>query len=120
MCTQTNILKLDRVRFERTLCGYYKIIMVNYPGHQTVEMFYMFASTAAPPNRAPMATPAVCSGAAAPVRKMEVRAALLMELALDATELVSDPICDVMLERSEPVAVESFEVRLLSSELACE
>lgn len=43
-----------------------------------------------------------------------------MELALDATELVSRPISDVMLERSAPVAVESFEVRLPSSELACE
>lgn len=43
-----------------------------------------------------------------------------MELALDAAELVSRPISDVMLERSAPVAVASSEVSLLSSELASE
>lgn len=43
-----------------------------------------------------------------------------MELALDATELVSRPISDVMLERSAPVAVASSDVRRLSSELPCE
>lgn len=80
----------------------------------------MFANTAAPPNKAPMATPAVCSGAAAPVRKIEERAWLLMELALDAAELVSRPISDVMLDRSAPVAVASSDVSLLRSELACE
>lgn len=94
--------------------------MINYHRHPTVQDLQMFARTATPPNKAPMATPAVCSGAAAPVRKIEVRASLLMELALDAAELVSRPISDVMLERSAPVAVESFDVRLLSSELACE
>lgn len=67
-----------------------------------------------------MATPAVGSGAAAPVRNIEERASLLMELALDATELVSRPISDVMLERSAPVAVASSDVRRLSSELPCE
>lgn len=66
-----------------------------------------------------MATPAVWSGAAA-VRKIEERAWLLMELALDAAELVSRPISEVMLERSLPVAVASRDVRLLSRELACE
>jgi hypothetical protein len=67
-----------------------------------------------------MATPTVCNGAAAPVRKIEVRAWLLMELALDAAELVNRPISDVMLERSAPVAVASSEVSRLSSELASE
>lgn len=100
--------------------AYYKSIVINDHHQRIIQTPYIFARTAAPPNRAPMATPAVCSGAAAPVRKIEERAALLMELAIDAAELVRLPISDVMLERSEPVAVESLDVRLLSSELACE
>lgn len=107
-------------RSKRTVFDYYKGIIVNYHRHRTVQIPYIFARIAAPPNNAPMATPAVCSGAAAPVRNIEERASLLIELALDATELVSRPISDVMLERSAPVAVASSDVRRLSSELPCE
>ncbi|POS70190.1 hypothetical protein DHEL01_v211413 [Diaporthe helianthi] len=46
-----------------------------------------------------------------------MRVWLLNELVLDAAELVSRQISDMMLERSEPVAVASSDVSLLSSEL---
>lgn len=93
--------------------------MIIFHFRETTQPTHILANTAAPPNKAPMATPTVWRGAAA-VRKIEERASLLMELALEAIELVKRPISEVMLERSLPVAVPSFDVRLLSCELPCE
>jgi hypothetical protein len=48
---------------------------------------------------------------------MGIRVRLLMELAVDAVELVSRLVSDVRPERSGPVVVASSEVSVLSSEL---
>lgn len=90
---------------------------------------YKFAKTAAPPNSAPTATAAVCTGPALGLVALEAAELALCdaELRRELAELVREAIARLRDSRSEPVAVESCdeyderrEPASLVMELKCE
>lgn len=68
--------------------------------------YYTFAKTAAPPNKAPIATAPVFIGAAFGLVVLAARAELEAELMREAIELLMDDIAEVIELLSASVAVE--------------